>query len=235
LDVGGFDAGHKLLLLASIAYGIDAKPEDILIEGLEGITPLEIEFAQEFGYKLKLLTIAKNEGNEVELRVHLAYIKEDEMIAKIDGVMNGVSVIGDKVGETLYYGAGAGGDATASAVISDIIEIARNAKSSPILGFKNEIKTKLTLKKSDDIITKYYVRLQVSDEVGVLAEVSKIFGSFNISIEKMLQKPHDDDSEKATLLLSTHHCREKDLKDSIIELKKHTCILQQPFFIRIEE
>jgi homoserine dehydrogenase len=191
LDVGGFDAGHKLLILASIAYGIDAKPEDILIEGLEGITPLEIEFAREFGYKLKLLTIAKNIGNEVELRVHLAYIKEDEMIAKIDGVMNGVSVIGDKVGETLYYGAGAGGDATASAVISDIIEIARNAKSSPMLGFSSEIKNKFTLKKSDDITTKYYIRLQVSDEVGVLSEVSTIFGRFNISIEKMLQKPID--------------------------------------------
>ncbi len=129
-DVGGFDAAHKLLILASIAYGIDAKPEDILIEGIQNITQDDISFAKEFGYVIKLLTIAKKVGSEIELRVHPVLIKKDMMIAKIDGVMNAVSVIGDKVGETLYYGPGAGGDATASAVIANLVDIARSGKRS---------------------------------------------------------------------------------------------------------
>ena len=116
-DVGGFDASHKLLILASIAYGIDAKPEDILIEGIQNISNADIEFAKEFEYSIKLLGIAKKVGNEIELRVHPVLIPQDKMIAKVDGVMNGISVIGDKVGETMFYGAGAGGDATASAVV----------------------------------------------------------------------------------------------------------------------
>ena len=124
-DVGGYDAAHKLLILASIAYGIDAKPEDILIEGIQNVTQDDIAFAKEFGYAIKLLGIAKKDANEVELRVHASLISKDEMIAKIDGVMNGISVVGDKVGETLYYGPGAGGDATASAVVANIIDIAR--------------------------------------------------------------------------------------------------------------
>ncbi len=108
-DVGGYDAAHKLLILASIAYGIDAKPEDILIEGIENVSGDDIAFAKEFGYAIKLLGIAKKDKNEVELRVHACLIDQNEMIAKIDGVMNGISVVGDKVGETLYYGPGAGG------------------------------------------------------------------------------------------------------------------------------
>ena len=142
-DVGGFDASHKLLILASIAYGIDAKPEDILIEGIQNISNADIEFAKEFEYSIKLLGIAKKVGNEVELRVHPVLIPQDKMIAKVDGVMNGISVIGDKVGETMFYGAGAGGDATASAVIANIIDIARRGKGSPMLGFENQPGEKL--------------------------------------------------------------------------------------------
>ena len=136
-DVGGFDAAHKLLILGSIAYGIDAKPEDILIEGIENIAPEDIDFANEFNYSIKLLTIAKKVEDEIELRVHPVFIPNSEMIAKVEGVMNGVSVIGDKVGETMYYGPGAGGDATASAVIANIVDIARRGKGSPMLGFES--------------------------------------------------------------------------------------------------
>ena len=124
-DVGGFDAAHKLLILASIAYGIDAKPEEILIEGIENITQTDVEFAKEFGYEIKLLGIAKKVGDGVELRVHSTMIPSSSMIAKVDGVMNAVTVVGDRVGETMFYGAGAGGDATASAVIADIVDIVR--------------------------------------------------------------------------------------------------------------
>jgi homoserine dehydrogenase len=232
-DVGGFDAAHKLLILASIAYGIDAKPEDILIEGIQDITAEDIAFAKEFDYSLKLLGIAKKNGNEVELRVHPVLIPNSQMIAKVDGVMNGVSVIGDKVGETMYYGAGAGGDATASAVIANIIDIARSGKSTPMLGFKKPLETGLKLANKDDIETKYYVRMEVTDKSGVLAKVATIFGDKNISIKTMVQKPLTDD--KANLLLSTHSCKELDIKEALVELKTSGVLKTTPSMIRIEE
>ena len=232
-DVGGFDAAHKLLILASIAYGIDAKPEDILIEGIENIAPEDIEFAKEFNYSLKLLGIAKKNGDKVELRVHSVLIPNTEMIAKVDGVMNGVSVVGDKVGETLYYGAGAGGDATASAVIANIVDIARKGKGSPMLGFKKPLEGSLSLASSDDIETKYYLRMQVEDKAGVLAKVSTILGNKDISINSMLQKPCDENS--ANLLLSTHTCKESDIKSALNELENSGVVLSTPAMIRIEE
>ncbi len=232
-DVGGFDAAHKLLILASIAYGIDAKPEDILIEGIENIEGADIEFAKEFNYALKLLGIAKKDGNKVELRVHPVLIPNGEMIAKIDGVMNGVSVVGDKVGETLYYGPGAGGDATASAVIANIIDIARKGKGSPMLGFKKPLENGLTLASKDDIETKYYLRMKVEDKSGVLAQVSQVLGDKNISIETMLQKPLND--THANLLLSTHICNEKDIKEAIASIESLDFVDGTIAMIRIED
>jgi len=230
-DVGGYDAAHKLLILASIAYGIDAKPEDILIEGIENISQEDIAFAKEFGYVIKLLGIAKKDANEVELRVHACLIKQDEMIAKIDGVMNAISVVGDKVGETLYYGPGAGGDATASAVIANIIDIARSGKSAPMLGFDKPLEGKLTLKATDDINSKYYLRINVSDRTGVLAKLAKIFEQHNISIETMLQRPASTNS--ANLLISTHIALERDIQNMIKEIKELDFVNAKPVMIRI--
>ncbi len=230
-DVGGFDAAHKLLILASIAYGIDAKPEDILIEGIDKVTQDDIAFAKEFGYAIKLLAIAKREGDEVELRVHAALISKDEMIAKIDGVMNGVSVIGDKVGETLYYGPGAGGDATASAVVANIIDIARAGKSSPMLGFDKPLENGLTLKNQDEISSKYYIRFSVADKPGVLAEITKLFGENNISIETILQRPSA--TENVNLLLSTHTAIEGDIQKVIAISEKLDFVTAKPVMIRI--
>ena len=230
-DVGGYDAAHKLLILASIAYGIDAKPEDILIEGIENVTQEDISFAKEFGYAIKLLAIAKRDGEEVELRVHASLIKKEEMIAKIDGVMNGVSVVGDRVGETLYYGPGAGGDATASAVVANIIDIARSGKSSPMLGFKKPLEHGLTLKDSDKISSKYYLRFSVQEKAGVLAEITRLFGENNISIETILQRPSDSDD--VNLLLSTHMAVEKDIQNVIAVCEKLDFVLAKPVMIRI--
>ena len=231
-DIGGFDAAHKLLILSSIAYGIDAKPEDILIEGIEQITQDDIGFAKEFGYTIKLLGIAKKVGEFVELRVHPVLIAQNEMIAKIDGVMNGISVIGDKVGETMYYGPGAGGDATASAVISDIIAIARGGKTSPMLGFKRPLESGLKLLNKDEIVSKYYLRLEVADKPGVLSSVSKVMGEQNISIETMLQKPSK--SSNATLLLATHSCKESAMQKAIGQLHNLGSVKNRPVMIRIE-
>lgn len=232
-DVGGFDASHKLLILASIAYGIDAKPEDILIEGIQNISKADIEFAKEFKYSIKLLGIAKKVGNEVELRVHPVLIPQDKMIAKVDGVMNGISVVGDKVGETMFYGAGAGGDATASAVIANIIDIARRGKGSPMLGFENQPGEKISLMSKDNIQTKYYLRLEVADKSGTLAKIATILGDNSISIEAMLQKPLKNGS--ANLLLTTHISIEKDIVKAITELENSGVILSKPAMIRIEE
>ncbi|RXJ93732.1 homoserine dehydrogenase [Malaciobacter molluscorum] len=231
-DVGGFDAAHKLLILGSIAYGIDAKPEDILIEGIQNITSYDIEFAKEFNYSIKLLGIAKRDKNNIELRVHPAFVPKEAMIAKVDGVMNGISVIGDKVGETMYYGPGAGGDATASAVIANLVDIARRGKGSPMLGFEEDYGEKLSLLSKDEIRTKYYLRLEVADKTGVLAKISTILGNCGISIEKMLQKPIGN--EKANLLLATHTSTEKDILKAIAEFEKTKVVTQKPAMIRIE-
>ncbi|XOB62416.1 homoserine dehydrogenase [Campylobacterota bacterium DY0563] len=232
-DVGGFDAAHKLLILGSIAYGIDAKPEDILIEGIQDISPEDIDFANEFNYSIKLLTIAKKVENEIELRVHPVLIPKEEMIAKVDGVMNGVSVIGDKVGETMYYGAGAGGDATASAVVANIIDIARRGKGSPMLGFEKPHGKNLKLMSKDDIETKYYLRLRVEDKAGVLAKIATILGERNISIEKMIQKPLN--TTCAHILLSTHTSVEKNIVAALKTIEETKVVTAKPAMIRIED
>ena len=222
-DIGGFDAAHKLLILASIAYGIDAKPEDILIEGIEGITQEDISFAKEFGYTIKLLGIAKRDGAEVELRVHAALVKKDAMIGKIDGVMNGISVVGDRVGETLYYGPGAGGDATASAVVANIIDIVRSGKRSPMLGFNHPLEEGLRLKPSGNILSKYYLRLRISDKPGMLAKITQLFADHTISVEAMLQRPYEE--QCAHLLFSTHEALESNVCEMIKELELLDAVL----------
>lgn len=232
-DVGGFDAAHKLLILASIAYDVDAKPEDILIEGIQDIDTPDIDFANEFNYSIKLLAIAKRVGKQIELRVHPAFIPKSEMIAKVDGVMNGISVIGDKVGETMYYGPGAGGNATASAVIANIVDIARRGKGAPMLGFEFDYKANLTIMPKDEIETKYYLRLRIEDKVGVLAKVTKILGEHEISIEKMIQKPYN--TTCAHLLLSTHVCIEKNINKALKEIENSGVATTKPVMIRIED
>lgn len=234
-DVGGFDAAHKLLILASIAYGIDVKPEEILIEGIENINSEDIFFAKEFGYNIKLLTIAKKCGNKVELRVHPALVPIKQMIAKVDGVMNGISVIGDRVGETMYYGPGAGGSATASAVVSDLIDIARHTQNSPMLGFIKPLESAgLSLMNSDEIATKYYMRVKVADKIGVLSKISEVLGRHSISISSFLQKQDALKENSAVLLFSTHTCKEKDIQNALREIRALEFVEIPPAMIRIE-
>jgi homoserine dehydrogenase len=233
-DVGGFDAAHKLLILSSIAYGINAKPEDILIEGIDVITPTDVEFAKDFEYAIKLLGIAKKVGNGVELRVHPTMIPKSSMIAKVDGVMNAVMVRGDAVGETLYYGAGAGGDATASAVISDIIDIVRG-NTNPMLGYKKPLEGGLKLLSRDEITSHYYLRVSVEDKKGVLAEVTNLLSRLDISIEAMMQKPDNDKDACVELLFVTHECKEKQIREAISSLEKLSVVHGKVGMIRIEQ
>ena len=233
-DVGGFDAAHKLLILASIAYGVHGNPEDILIEGIEGITPEDIFFANDFEYVIKLLAIAKKTGDKVELRVHPALVPKDKMIAKTSGVTNAVSVVGDAVGETMFYGPGAGGPATASSVISDLIDIARDGKS-PMLGYKAPFELNaLELLDPSEIRTKYYFRLRVEDKVGVLAKITNLMSENNLSIDSLLQKPKDE-SPYATLFFTTHTSVEKDVRRTMEILQEQEFVKEKPFMMRIEE
>jgi len=232
-DVGGFDAAHKLLILASIAYGIDAKPEDILIEGIEHITQTDVAFAKEFGYAIKLLGIAKKAEQGIELRVHPTLIPQSSMIAKVDGVMNAVSVVGDRVGETMYYGAGAGGDATASAVIADIVDIVRG-NQGPMLGYKKGLESGWKLLPKEDIVTQYYLRVQVDDRSGVLAAITAALQEYNISIESMLQKPTRHD-QIAKLLFTTHCTSESKMADAIASLEKLDVVRGEVAMMRIEK
>ncbi len=233
-DVGGFDAAHKLLILASIAYGVHGNPEDILIEGIEGITPEDIFFANDFEYIIKLLAIAKKTGDKVELRVHPALVPKDKMIAKTGGVTNAVSVVGDAVGETIFYGPGAGGPATASSVISDLIDIARDGKS-PMLGYKAPFEINaLGLLDPSEIRTKYYFRLRVEDKVGVLAKITNLMSENNLSIDSLLQKPKDE-SPYATLFFTTHTSVEKDVRRTMEILQEQEFVKEKPFMMRIEE
>ena len=232
-DVGGFDAAHKLLILASIAYGIDAKPEDILIEGIENISSSDVEFAKEFGYEIKLLGIAKKGESGAEIRVHPAMVKASHPIAKVDGVMNAVSVVGDKVGQTMYYGPGAGGDATASAVIADIIEIARGNRG-PMLGYKKGLESGLKLLDTKDIESKYYLKLKVVDQPGVLAAVTSAISDCGISISSVLQKDSNVKS-RVRLLLTTHICKEEDITKAIAKLKELDAVGDNVTMMRIVE
>lgn len=229
LDINGHDAAHKLLILASLAYGINAKPSDILIEGIESINSDDIAFAKEFGLVIKLLGIAKKKSNEIELRVHPTMINAEKMLAKVDGVMNAISVVGDCIGENVYYGAGAGGDATASAVISDLVEIARG-KSHNMLGFKTHQNLKITAK--ENIKSRYYLRILAVDKPGVLEKIAKTFSENNISIKTFLQK--EGDNNLAKLLLTTHTTTEKAIQKAINDLKNLNSVKEKPVLIRIE-
>lgn len=232
-DVDGFDAAHKLLILSSIAYGVHGNPEDILIEGIRGIGKEDIYFAKEFGYVIKLLAISKIKNDKVELRVHPTLIANNNILAKVDGVMNGVSIYADAVGETMYYGAGAGGKATASAVVSDLIDVARGNKN-PILGYKST-NQKVFLLSKDEIQTKYYIKVRVKDRVGVLAKITNLMSKNNLSIDSFLQKPKFSNDDSTTLFFTTHQSFERDINALFLELSKEDYITEKPYMIRIEE
>ncbi|EAH5230989.1 homoserine dehydrogenase [Campylobacter coli] len=231
-DIEGQDAAHKLLILASIAYGLRAKPEDILIEGISKISAEDMYFAKEFDFTIKLLGIAKAQNSIVELRVHPTMISKDKMIAKVDGVMNAISIVSDILGESLYYGAGAGGNATASAVIADLMDIARNEPKGPMMGFENNLNFKLLNR--DEIYTKYYLRLKVEDKTGVLSKITQLMSENNISIDSFLQKPKQGETY-STLFFTTHHTFEKSIQNLLSILEKQDFIKAKPFMMRIEE
>ncbi|MBX1885691.1 homoserine dehydrogenase [Campylobacter peloridis] len=232
-DIEGFDAAHKLLILANIAYGLRVKPEDILIEGISKVSDEDIYFAKEFDYVIKHLGIAKIKDEKIELRVHPVMLSKDKMLAKVDGVMNAISVYGDVLGESLYYGAGAGGRATASAVIADLIDIARKEKNSAIFGYLSD--TSYELLDKDKIYTRYYLRLKVLDKIGVLSKITQLMSEHEISIDIFLQKPKKEQENYSTLFFITHETYEENIQILIQKLKQQEFIKEEIFMMRIED
>jgi len=235
LDIEGIDSAHKLAILAYLSYGIPIPYKNIYIEGISKISSQDIDFASELGYKVKLLAIAKEKDNEVELRVHPTMIPKDYLISKVDGPFNAVYVEGDATGSTLYYGRGAGAMPTGSAVVSDIVDIARDIKKNATGRIPVMVKTirDVRIKKIDDVISMYYFRFSALDKPGVLSKISGILGNYNISIASVIQKGRRV-GEAVPLVVLTHEAKEKDVRQAIEEIDHLPVVMNKTVFIRVE-
>ncbi len=234
-DIEGIDSAHKLTILASLAYGIPLSYGNVYKEGITRITPQDIEFASELGYKIKLLTIAKAVNGEVELRVHPTMIPADYLISKVDGVFNAIYVEGDAVGSTLYYGRGAGDMPTGSAIVSDIVDIARNIRLNAT-GRVPVIRTTpsaLKVRKMEDVESMYYFRFSALDSPGVLSKISGILGDNNISIASVIQKGRRVGGA-VPLVVLTHRAKEKDVLGAIRSIDDLPVVTDKTHFIRVE-
>jgi homoserine dehydrogenase len=223
-DVEGIDAAHKLCILAAIAFGIPLQFEHIHVEGISGITREDVTFAGELGYRIKHLGIARRAAGGFELRVHPTLIPERRLIANVDGVMNAVLVMGDAVGPTLYYGAGAGAEATASAVVADLVDVVRALTADPEnrvphLAFQPGALSDLPVLPMAEVRTSFYLRLRAHDRPGVLADITRVLGAHSISIEAILQREPDPDRGEATIIILTHQVREGDMQQAITEIE----------------
>jgi len=238
-DVEGIDAAHKLTILASIAFGIPLQFDKVSTEGISKITQEDVAYAEELGYRIKHLGIAKKTDSGVELRVHPTLIPERRLIANVDGVMNAVLVKGDAVGPTLYYGAGAGSEATASAVIGDIVDVVRTMTADPEnrvphLAFQADALTDLPILHMSEIETAYYLRMSADDKPGVMAEVTQILGNGDISIEAVIQKEPKQVGSQAEIILLTHTVLESKMNNAIEKIEALEAITTSVTRIRLE-
>jgi homoserine dehydrogenase len=235
LDIEGIDSAHKLAILASLSYGIPISYEDIYTEGISQISLQDIGFASELGYKVKLLTIAKETDSEIELRVHPTMLPKEYLISKVDGPFNAIYVEGDATGSTLYYGRGAGSMPAGSAVVSDIVDIARNMRKNatgrvPILTKTHRDRR---IKRMDEVISMYYFRFSALDRPGVLSKISGILGKYNISIASVIQKGRRV-GEAVPVVVRTHKAKEKDIRQAIKEIDQLSVVMDKTVFIRVE-
>ncbi|PQA52213.1 homoserine dehydrogenase [Amnimonas aquatica] len=222
-DVEGIDAAHKLTILASLAFGIPLQFARAYTEGITRLTREDVSYAEELGFRIKHLGVARRTAEGIELRVHPTLIPADRLIANVNGVKNAVLVQSDPVGATLYYGAGAGAGPTASAVVADIVDVVRSltaesAPNVPHLAFMPHAIADTPILPIDAVVTAYYLRLQAEDKPGVLAEVTRILSSRGISIEAIVQKPSLDDGGSVPVIILTKPVQERDMNSAIAEL-----------------
>lgn len=239
LDVGGFDTAHKIAILAALAYGMEINLKDVYIEGISRITPLDIEFARQFGYRIKLLAISKIQDNKVEARVHPTMLPLKNLLASISGTVNAITITGDAVGDILLYGHGAGMMPTASAVVSDIVDIARNILSGtvrrvPPLSYQRESIRRIPVLPIDDLLTHYYFRFAALDRPGVLSTISGILGKYDISLQSVHQKGRKTNGSVPLVMLS-HRAKEADVKRALAEIGDLNVVSDEPVLIRIED
>ncbi|WP_299982335.1 homoserine dehydrogenase [Desulfobacula sp.] len=239
LDVDGFDTAHKLAILNSLAHGMEINLKDIYVEGIRNITPKDIEFAKEFGYTIKLLAIGKIHEGYVEARVHPTMISSSNPLSHVDKSMNAIAIEADATGQTILYGHGAGMMPTASAVLSDIADIARNIISGtkrrvPILGYPEDNIKSIPILPMEELYTKYYLRFEAQDHPGVLAKISGILGENNISIKSVHQKGRKSNG-KVPVVMITHMAKEAWVQHALKEISKTDSVVGRPVVIRIEE
>lgn len=238
-DVEGIDAAHKLTILASLAFGIPLQFDKCYTEGIGKIEPLDISNAELFGYRIKHIGITRMTPGGVELRVHPALIPEKRLIANVDGVMNAVLIQGDAVGPTLYYGAGAGSLPTASAVVADIVDIARALTVDPDnrvphLAYQPDALSNVPVVSMDEIFSGYYMRLAVTDESGVLAKITELLGESDISIEAFLQKPSPAGVDAAVVTVLTKITREGKFNAALDKIRALQEVVREPVYFRVE-
>jgi len=222
-DIEGVDAAHKLTLLASLAFGIPVQFDRAYIEGISKLSADDIKLAERLGYRIKLLGITKRRPEGIELRVHPALVPAKSMLANVEGAMNAVLVRGDAVGQTLYYGKGAGEEPTASAVVADLVDVTRLLTADPEhrvphLAFQPDAMSDMPILSIDDVITSYYLRLTVADQSGVLADIARVFADAGISIGSMIQQPSDLDAS-ADLVFLTHEAVERNVNAAIAQIE----------------
>jgi len=238
-DVEGIDAAHKLAILASIAFGIPLQFDKVYTEGIGHITRDDVAYAEQLGYRIKHLGVTRRSEHGVELRVHPTLIPDRRLIANVDGVMNAVLVKADAVGPTLYYGAGAGAEPTASAVVADLVDVARTLTVDPEnrvphLAFQPDALSDLPILPMDEVKTAYYLRLCALDRPGVMADITRILGDGNISIEALIQKEPPEGQTQVPVILLTREVREQQMNEAIVQIEALDSVQGKVTRIRME-
>ncbi|MEQ1775689.1 MAG: homoserine dehydrogenase [Burkholderiales bacterium] len=239
-DIEGIDAAHKLTIMAAIGFGIPMQFEAAYTEGISKLTREDIQYAEELGYRIKLLGITKRKANGIELRVHPTLIPTKRLIANVEGVMNAILVKGDAVGQTMYYGAGAGAEPTASAVVADLIDVARTMTADPEhrvphLAFQPDRLSDIAILPMGEVETSYYLRLRVQDKPGVLADITRVLADLGISIDAMVQKEPHEGEVQVTIIMLTHRTIEKNVNAAISKIEALPVVAGKVTRIRLEE
>ncbi|NUU00147.1 homoserine dehydrogenase [Herbaspirillum robiniae] len=239
-DIEGVDAAHKLTIMASIAFGIPVQFDRAHVEGITKLQASDITYAEQLGYRIKLLGITRQTEKGIELRVHPTLIPAQRLIANVEGAMNAVVVRGDAVGETLYYGKGAGSEPTASAVIADLVDITRLATADqqhrvPYLAFQPGSMADTPVLPMAEVTTSYYLRMRVADKAGVLADVTRILADSSISIDAMLQKEPAEGEQQTDIIMLTHQTQEKNIEAAIAKIEALATVVGAVTKIRLEE
>jgi homoserine dehydrogenase len=239
-DIEGVDAAHKATLMASIAFGIPVQFDKAYVEGITKLQAKDIRYAEQLGYRIKLLGIAKRKENGVELRVHPTLIPSKRLIANVEGAMNAVLVQGDAVGATLYYGKGAGAEPTASSVIADLVDVTRLHTADkhhrvPHLAFQPDQLTDFPILPIEEVETAYYLRMRAADKPGVLADITRILADLDISIDAMLQKEPAEGEDQTDIVLLTHVAKEKAVNAAMAKIEALSTIAGKVTRIRLEE